>query len=320
MVKLGVNIDHVATLRQARKEIFPDITAAAEACEKGGADGIVVHLREDRRHIQDKDIYELRKSIKTKLDLEMAATREMLGIALEVKPEMVTLVPEKRKELTTEGGLDVVTNFDYLKPFITSLEDHGIRVSLFVDPISDQIHSAAHTGATFIEIHTGQYAAAKKKVDQETKLKEIAEAVKLAKELGLRVNAGHGLDYENVHPIAEIEGVEELNIGFSIIVRALFVGLESAVREMKDAIRKKIKPRELKGLSELEKEIEEVLTPIIKFYLDLSPVEQEAGLEKVMERVMIRKIMQVVEGQETKAAEVLGISRNTLRKRLTPPR
>ncbi len=234
MPKLGVNIDHVATLRQARRELFPDVVQAALACEAGGADGIVCHLREDRRHIQDKDVYDLRRTIKTKLDLEMASTEEMLGIALKVKPELVTLVPEKRQELTTEGGLDVVANLKTLREFVPKLQDAGIKVSLFIDPVPSQIEASAETGADFIEIHTGAYALPQ--ADKVSRLKEIVFAAELAKKLGLRVNVGHGLDYDNVKPLTGIKEIEEYNIGFSIIARAVFVGLEQAVRQMKQIL------------------------------------------------------------------------------------
>jgi pyridoxine 5-phosphate synthase len=235
-VKLGVNIDHIATLRQARKEAFPDVVSAALECLKGGANGIVFHLREDRRHIQDADVYSLKEQIRTRLDMEMAAEIEMLNIALKVKPEMVTLVPEKREEVTTEGGLDVMTKGSSLKSTIEPLRRAKINVSLFVDPVSAQIDAAARTGANFIEIHTGAYANAKSEIEQKERLKDVSDAADLAKSLGLRVNAGHGLDYKNAKAIALIDEIEELNIGFSIIARAVFVGLKQAVREMKRTI------------------------------------------------------------------------------------
>jgi len=227
-IKLGVNIDHVATLRQARREGPPDVIAAAKLAISGGADSIVSHLREDRRHIQDSDVYSIRK-LKTHFDLEMAATDEMLNIALRVKPDMVTIVPEKREELTTEGGLDVAGNLSRLKKFAGKLEGSGIRVSLFIDPIEDQIKAAAKTGASFIEVHTGKYACSSSKKN----LNDIARAVVLARDLGLKVNAGHGLNYDNVGPIARLGGIEELNIGFSIIARSVFSGLKKAVSDMK---------------------------------------------------------------------------------------
>jgi pyridoxine 5-phosphate synthase len=231
-IKLGVNIDHVATLRQARREDFPDVGAAASLALDGGADSIVAHLREDRRHIQDKDIYVIRKLTKIsrkRFDLEMAATDEMLKVALDVKPDMATIVPEKRQELTTEGGLDVKGNIPRLKQFVKKLEDAGIRVSLFIDPVKDQIRASSQVRATFIEIHTGTYAGTGSKKD----LKQIADTAEYAKKLGLRVNAGHGLDYDNAASVAKIPGIEEFNIGFSIIARSVFVGIKKATSEMK---------------------------------------------------------------------------------------
>lgn len=236
-VKLGVNIDHVATLRQARRESFPDVVNAAKAAVSGGADGIVVHLREDRRHINDADVHALKRLARTRLDLEMATTQEIQKIALKIKPEMVTLVPEKRQEVTTEGGLDVKKNANKLKSFIAPFRELGIHVSLFIDPVPSQIRAAALAGADFIEIHTGEYANAKGHAAKKHRLDEVIKAVKLAKTLGLRVNAGHGLDHDNVGAIANINGIEELNIGFSIIARAVFVGLENAVRQMKKAMK-----------------------------------------------------------------------------------
>ncbi|MBI5400421.1 pyridoxine 5'-phosphate synthase [Candidatus Saganbacteria bacterium] len=230
MIRLGVNIDHIATLRQARLEGFPDPALLAEEAIAGGADGIVCHLREDRRHVQDDDVIRLRK-LPTRLDLEMAATSEMLKIALKIKPDMVTLVPEKRQEITTEGGLNAANQLKKLKLYVAKLQRAGIIVSLFVDPESKQIAAAAKVGAKFIEIHTGEYARGGSLV----KVKQIVDK---AVKLGLRVNAGHGLDYDNVKPIAAIPGVEELNIGFSIIARAVIVGLRQAVKEMKGAMEK----------------------------------------------------------------------------------
>ena len=237
MANLGVNIDHVATVRQARGVAEPDPVAAAVLAELGGADGITIHLREDRRHIQDRDLRLLRQTIKTKLNLEMAATDEMVRIALEVKPEMCTLVPEKRQELTTEGGLDVRFNLEIVSGAVDRLQDGGINVSLFIDPDSDQIKAASKAGADCIEIHTGAFAAAREWKVQEQELIKIENAVKLAKKLGMGVNAGHGLNYTNIKKVAAIGGIEEFNIGHAIISRALFVGLERAVREMVDLVK-----------------------------------------------------------------------------------
>ncbi len=235
MARLGVNIDHVATVREARKAKQPDPIAAAVLAELGGADGIVVHLREDRRHIHDRDVKLLRETIQTKLDLEMAATEEMVRVALEVKPEMVTLVPERRQELTTEGGLNVVSNRDELKKVIDLLHEGEIHVSLFIDPDPMQIKAAHKISADLIEIHTGRYTNSRGK-DRQTELHQILEAARLASKLGMGVNAGHGLDYTNVAPVAQITEIEELNIGHSIIARAILVGMERAVLEMKDLI------------------------------------------------------------------------------------
>ncbi len=231
-MKLGVNIDHIATLRQARKECFPSPVEAAILCMKSGADGIVAHLREDRRHIQDNDIYAIRKAVK-RFDMEMAATKEMQTIALKVKPDIITLVPEKRQEVTTEGGLDVVKQEKYLKSYISKLQDKGIIVSLFIDPVEKQIISAFRSGAKFIELHTGDYSRCPKRKE----LDRIVTAVNIAKSIGLGVNAGHGLDYKNVSAIAKLNDIEELNIGFSIIADAVFSGLSDAVRKMKKAIK-----------------------------------------------------------------------------------
>jgi len=234
--KLGVNIDHIATLRQARGAGFPDLIKAASVCEKSGADSIVCHLREDRRHIQDKDVYALRKKIKTKFNLEMSTIEEIVKIALKVKPDEATLVPEKRKELTTEGGLDVIKNKSKVCKVTKRLLKSGIFVSIFIDASKEQIQAAKDIGAPFIEIHTGSYADAKNNHSKTAELNKIKEAVRYARLLGLRVNAGHGLDYDNVRPVASIQGIEELNIGFSIIARSVFVGLDKAVSEMKKII------------------------------------------------------------------------------------
>ncbi|MBI3803195.1 MAG: pyridoxine 5'-phosphate synthase [Nitrospirae bacterium] len=235
MARLGVNIDHVATVREARKARQPDPVAAAVLAELAGADGIVIHLREDRRHIRDRDLKLLRETLQTKLDLEMAATDEMIKIALEVKPEMVTLVPERRQELTTEGGLNVIANQDELRRAIELLHEGGIEVSLFIDPDPTQIKGSHKASADFIEIHTGPYANARGR-ERRTEFNHILEAARLASKLGMGVNAGHGLDYTNVAPVAQITEIEELNIGHSIIARAVLVGMAQAVREMKGLI------------------------------------------------------------------------------------
>ncbi len=236
MPRLSVNIDHIATIRQARKGMEPDPVSAGLLAELAGADGIIAHLREDRRHVQDRDLRLLRETIQTKLNLEMAATDEMLRIAIEVKPNITTLVPEKREELTTEGGLEVATRIDFMKSYISRLQQGGIIVSLFIDPDEKQISAARKSGADWVEIHTGAYANANTEKDREREFVKITEAAKLAGSLGLRVGAGHGLNYVNVRKIARIPEVEELNIGHSIISRAALVGLERAVREMKALI------------------------------------------------------------------------------------
>lgn len=232
MIKLAVNVDHVATLREARGTSEPDPVLAAGICELAGAEGIVVHLREDRRHIQDRDVRLLRQTVKTKLNLEMGATEEIIKFALDIQPDMVTLVPEKRKELTTEGGLNVAGQKKKLKMVIDRMNDAGIPVSLFVDPDSRQIGAAKDVGATFVEIHTGRYsdAAGEEERDQEFEL--IASAAEEAYEAGLRVNAGHGLNYFNTGRIAALDTIEELSIGHAIMARAIMVGLDQAVREM----------------------------------------------------------------------------------------
>jgi pyridoxine 5-phosphate synthase len=231
MPTLGVNIDHVATLREARGGKEPDPIAAAVLAELGGADGIVVHLREDRRHIKDRDLHLLRETIRTRLDLEMAATDEMVRIALSVKPEMVTLVPEKRQELTTEGGLNLIPIRKTLKDLIPKLQEAGIVVSLFIEPLEEQIEEARTVFADCVELHTGQYANSRGKKQSEER-NRIAYGAQLAARLGLSVNAGHGLDYWNVAEIAAIPEIKELNIGHSIISRAVLVGLETAIQEM----------------------------------------------------------------------------------------
>ena len=236
MTRLGVNIDHVATLRQARGGKEPEPIAAAMLVESAGADWIVVHLREDRRHIQDRDLRLLRQILKTRLNLEMAPAAEIVNIAIDVKPDLVTLVPERRAELTTEGGLDVIRNEKNLKKVLAQFHKNNIDVSIFIDPDTKQIETACNIGAKIIEIHTGRYANAVSPVEEETERSEILNAVLFAREIGLKVSAGHGLNYRNVKGIAAIREIEELNIGHSIISRAVLVGLEKAVREMKKLI------------------------------------------------------------------------------------
>ncbi len=233
MPRLGVNIDHVATLRQARGGTDPDPIAAATLVELAGADGIVVHLREDRRHIQDRDLQLLRDTIHTKLDLEMAPDDAIAKIALALKPDMVTLVPERRQELTTEGGLDVVAHKERFHSIVALLHSGGIPVSLFIEPDLAQVKASHKIAADFVELHTGRYANAKRAKEADTELETIAQAAKLAYKLGLGVNAGHGLNYHNVKRVTHISEIVEYNIGHSIIARAVLVGLERAVREMK---------------------------------------------------------------------------------------
>jgi pyridoxine 5-phosphate synthase len=232
MIKLAVNVDHVATLREARGISEPDPVLAAGVCELAGAEGVVVHLREDRRHIQDRDVRLLRQTVKTKLNLEMGAAHEIIRFALAIKPDMVTLVPEKRKELTTEGGLNVAGQKKKLKKVIDQMNDAGIPVSLFIDPDSRQIGAAQDVGATFVEIHTGRYSDATSEKESDREFELIAVAAEKAYEAGLRVNAGHGLNYVNTTRIAALETIEELSIGHAIMARAIFVGLDQAVREM----------------------------------------------------------------------------------------
>lgn len=236
MITLGVNVDHVATVRQARRTTEPDPVTAAAICELAGADCITIHLREDRRHINDRDVRIIAQTVQTRLNLEMATTKEIQAIALEVKPHSVCLVPEKREEVTTEGGLDVKSKFDYMKNYNATFKQAGILVSLFIDPDIEQVIASAESGADFIEIHTGTYANSTSEMELETNFKKIFDAAQYARSLGLRVNAGHGLNYINVHKICTIPGMEELNIGHSIISRAVFVGLDQAVREMKEIL------------------------------------------------------------------------------------
>lgn len=237
MVKLGVNIDHVATVRQARRTVEPDPVAAAVLCELAGADGITIHLREDRRHIQDRDAVILRKVIRTRLNLEMAVAEEIVSFAEKLKPDSVCLVPEKREEVTTEGGLDVVRNRDEIASAVKRLRGAGITVSVFIDPIEHQIAEAADVGADFIELHTGAYAEAKEEKARRAELQKLLAMGEFAAKSRLRVNAGHGLTYWNVRPVLAIPNLEELNIGHSIISRAVLVGLERAVREMVELLR-----------------------------------------------------------------------------------
>ncbi|MBC7698159.1 MAG: pyridoxine 5'-phosphate synthase [Bacteroidia bacterium] len=241
MIKLGVNIDHVATIRQARGTKYPSVVQAALRAEQSGADSITLHLREDRRHMQDADVRALRGLLQTRMNLECAVTDEMIGIALEVAPQDVCLVPERREERTTEGGLDVVGNFANVQKAVKKLSDASIRVSLFIGPDIAQIDASKKAGAPVIELHTGTFADAENLEDKARELKRIKDAVSHALSLGLVVNAGHGLHYHNVHEIASISGIEELNIGHAIVAHALFVGWDNAVREMK-ALMKEFAP------------------------------------------------------------------------------
>lgn len=233
MIRLGVNIDHIATIRQQRGTRYPSVVQAALRAEQAGADAITLHLREDRRHIQDADVHMLRALLQTRMNLEMAVTDEMVGIAVQVKPQDACLVPERREELTTEGGLDVVRHFDRVKQACQQLGEAGIRVSLFIGPDEAQLDAAKAAGAPVVEIHTGTYADAENEATREEEFRRIESAVVHGVSLGLAVNAGHGLHYHNVHEIAALPGVEELNIGHAIVAHALFVGWDNAVREMK---------------------------------------------------------------------------------------
>lgn len=232
-ILLGVNIDHVATLRQARGGRYPEPIQAALVAEQAGADAITLHLREDRRHIQDRDVSMLADILQTRMNLEMAATAEMAAIAARFRPHDCCLVPEKREELTTEGGLDVAGNIEYLKEYCGELKDAGIRVSLFIDADSKQLDAAREVGAPVVEIHTGHYADAHNDRSRSIELERIVKAVAHGRQLGLQVNAGHGLDYHNVKAITAIDGITELNIGHAIVCRAVFTGFDQAVREMK---------------------------------------------------------------------------------------
>lgn len=231
-MKLGVNVDHVATLRQARRIDVPDPIIAAQICEAAGCDSIVCHLREDRRHINDADLEQLRKIMKTKLNLEMSCAQDIVNIALKTRPDQATLVPERREEVTTEGGLDVVSNQKAISQIANDLSSKGISISLFVDPENSQIEAAKHTGVECIELHTGKYANARTEVELNLELQNLIQNAKFARSLGLKVFAGHGLNYENVKKISRIQDIEELNIGHSIVARAVFIGLEDAVKEM----------------------------------------------------------------------------------------
>jgi len=235
MAELGVNIDHVATVRQARRTYEPDPVWAAALAELGGADGITVHLREDRRHIVDRDVDVLRETVAVKLNLEMAAESEIVDIACRVIPDQATLVPERREEITTEGGLDVVTHFDKTQRAVARLHDVGIPVSLFLDPDTAQIEAAGRLAADAVELHTGQYALASRQA-QQSELAKLANAGRQICSLGMALHAGHGLTYRNVQPIAALEAMHELNIGHSIVARAVMVGMQQAVREMKQLV------------------------------------------------------------------------------------
>lgn len=237
MAKLGVNIDHVATVRQARRTYEPDPVWAAAEAELGGADQITVHLREDRRHIQDRDVEILMRTVQTRVNLEMAVASEVLAIALRLKPHCVCLVPEKREEVTTEGGLDVAGSLERVQETVKKLAGAGIDVSLFIDPEPQQIEASAKSGAPFIEMHTGSYADAKGEIEIARRLDALRQGARLAIERGLRVNAGHGLNYRNVQVVAALPKMEELNIGHAIIARSIFTGLREAVREMKTLIK-----------------------------------------------------------------------------------
>ncbi|HUL80263.1 MAG TPA: pyridoxine 5'-phosphate synthase [Vicinamibacteria bacterium] len=237
MLRLGVNIDHVATVRQARRAREPDPVHAAVLAELGGADGITVHLRGDRRHIQDRDVQVLRQTVRSRLNIEMAATQEMTHLALTVKPEQVTLVPERREELTTEGGLDVVLNSVQVRPVVRTIQEGGIEVSLFVDPELEQVKEAHKLDARAIEMNTAAWSEAVDARAREAALRKLTDAARLARKLGLHVHAGHGLDYRNVGPVAALTEISELNIGHAIVARAVLMGMERAVREMAEAMR-----------------------------------------------------------------------------------
>jgi pyridoxine 5-phosphate synthase len=235
-MRLGVNIDHVATLRQVRSGTAPDVVLAALICESSGADSIVAHLREDRRHIRDEDVRNLKKAVQGKFNLEMSVAADIVRIACEVKPDQATLVPERRQEITTEGGLDAALKFKAVKAAVDRLEKNGIPVSLFIDPDKKQIAASARMGVAMIELHTGRYAEARTRQKQSKCLEELSAAVRFAKSKGLKVFAGHGLDYSNVTAVARIKDIEELNIGYSIVCRSVMVGLGVAVKQMRELI------------------------------------------------------------------------------------
>ena len=235
--RLGVNVDHVATLRQSRRTIYPDPVAAAMLAELAGADQITIHLREDRRHIQERDLSILRRTVATRLNLEMAATQEMVKIAYEAKPDVATLVPERREELTTEGGLDVVSGRDALRRVVKTLRDAEIRVSLFIDPDLDQVKASHKVSADRVELHTGRYCEAHNEKERQRELGRIIDVAKAATRLGMGCAAGHGLNYENVQAVARIAEIDELNIGHAIVARAVLVGFDRAVREMVELLR-----------------------------------------------------------------------------------
>lgn len=237
-MKLSVNIDHIATIREARGEIEPDPVIAAGICELSGADGIVCHLREDRRHINDRDVRLLREVVRTKFDLEMAPTDEMLGIAKEILPDLVTLVPEKREELTTEGGLNIEANRTRLEKVIKELHSKDILVSLFIDPLPENVDKALEVGADILEIHTGKYANTIEEREQINELSKIVVVARMGTELGLTITAGHGLNYFNIFPLLNIEEIKEVSIGHSIISKAVFTGLSKAVEDMVRILRK----------------------------------------------------------------------------------
>jgi pyridoxine 5-phosphate synthase len=236
MAQLAVNVDHVATLREARGVNYPDPVGAAVAAETAGADGIVVHLREDRRHIKERDVRLLKKIVQSKLILEMASTNEMLGIALDIKPDTVTLVPEKREELTTEGGLDLITHQDHIRQAVTTLKNAGIAVCIFIDPDLDQIKIAHKIDADMIEIHTGAFCDAVTKLQKQKEFLRIVDAAKIGTKLKLEVNAGHGIDYNTIKAFKGLTEISEFSIGHSIVSRAVLTGMEQAVRDMKQLI------------------------------------------------------------------------------------